>query len=110
MNAHTPGPWRALTGSIPRVYRNEQRLADLTRTLDARIKGTTVDREADANAFLMAAAPDLLDACKSAEYELSAIMREFREPRTSSDADVLSAAQTAFDAVHAAIAKAEGRT
>jgi hypothetical protein len=68
----TPGPWRAepekllhddrhVAGRCPRVYRHEQRIADVLRTLNARIKDGR-DPEAEANARLIAAAPTMLKA------------------------------------------------
>lgn len=74
MTTHTPGPWRALpevlTGGIhhvggrsPIVMKEGRKIACVSRSLDARIKDGPC-KEAEANARLIAAAPDLLAALK----------------------------------------------
>ena len=72
MSEHTPGPWRAykIPGGVHCVRRVEPLLGpDGGAILWSRVRpmGDEVDA---ANASLIAAAPDLLDALKAAEGHL----------------------------------------
>lgn len=90
---HTPGPWRVEDSDPPQITTNPA-LAGGARTIaEMRIVAYSDLRERAANARLIAAAPDLLAACKSAE-------RHF----VGMDIDT----GTVMDLLHAAIAKAEG--
>lgn len=82
---HTPGPWRAEPGDYP---------DDNYVTSDG---GTIVDHVSDADARLIAAAPDLLDA-------LMAVVKADVFPRPS----LSSPLWDALDLAHAAVAKARG--
>lgn len=66
--AHTPGPWSVEVGesSAPGITSDIVRL-DVVKG-DRRIAGVTIrhGQDAEANARLIAAAPDLLDACTAA--------------------------------------------
>lgn len=55
---HTPGPWRAIGAAVhaPARHADSQRIADCRALLP--------DAELRANAALMAAAPDMLDALR----------------------------------------------
>lgn len=90
MSKHTKGPWNALPA-------DEYGMIDVLANTD--MEGTLVSRlyvcpnaEEKANANLIAAAPDLLDACKRALLYLGT-------PKQSQIAELLATS----------IAKAEGR-
>ena len=91
---HTPGPWKTWKSELPIdrsritcVYQEE------SRTIIVDIPHIPWPREeADANAHLIAAAPDLLEACENLENDDSAIPKY------------------AWDMIQAAIAKAHGET
>ncbi len=83
MSTHTPGPWRAWDriehrGGI--LITNEQGNIGVCRVID--VQGSINDRTPDtekldadicrANACLIAAAPDLLAACKAAQLAFRA--------------------------------------
>lgn len=80
--SHTPGPWN---------YDDIRKLISNCAELGGEDEFETDDRALDANARLIAAAPDLLDACKSA---LNMINGDGHPPN--------------WDLLRAAIAKAEG--
>ncbi len=60
--SHTPGPWHVLNHSMQCIIRSEN--FEETFTNIAVTPG--LNGNAEANARLIAAAPDLLEACKSA--------------------------------------------
>ena len=68
MGRHTPGPWKLRNGCtaivatlrVTDTQSNDYIIAELV----GRIPGTTIEVDYRANASLMAAAPDLLDALK----------------------------------------------
>ena len=98
---HTPGPWRVVPG---KEFQVERATAAYDRQI-AHVYGPDADsveqgiKAAAANAYLIAAAPDMLAALRQAGVALAAIRGEqFRAPQMS-----------ALDAVRAAIAKAEAR-
>lgn len=105
MNRFTPGPWhvseldRRTVGPI-RVLRAEGTTTDLPQMQAvATVKVRLVDAETDANACLIAAAPELLDGIKAMVSLYDLIQR------TSLGASVRDKLARA----EAAIAKAEGR-
>jgi hypothetical protein len=63
MSAHTPGPWETDERFITRGNTSLAEVFDVS--LDIKAQG-----EGDANARLIAAAPDLLDALKDAKHVL----------------------------------------
>jgi hypothetical protein len=85
---HTPGPWR---------YTSTARV--VMAGLGVRVATIRDCDESGANARLIAAAPDLLAACKGAVDHL----------RSFSQEDNTGAITAALEAVEAAIAKAEAR-
>lgn len=101
MSAHTPGPWRT-TKSNPRAICNEGGDKWIAKALvgTAKLKSPRFlkdDDQAEANARLMASAPDLLAALKLMAAEASL-------------ADVLGYGwDEARAAARAAISKAEAR-
>jgi hypothetical protein len=96
---HTPGPWRVdsmlgFPGSLgigPAV--GNRAIAVVT--------GDSSDGRHEANAQLIAAAPDLLTACKAA------IGHGYLDTKAPASQDYVS--KLAIECVRAAIAKAEGR-
>ena len=94
---HTPGPWRFDRGGDQRVNAERVCVALVTRGVDEDCDENLQGPTFDANAALIAAAPDLLAALKLIEsvYRQNVVVSD--EPSS-----VLSAVQ-------AAIAKAEGR-
>lgn len=92
MSKHTPGPWK-------------QHLVDETLIVASdrtTVASTSIDYDkaetAEANARLIAAAPELLEALKIARDYIGANLGTYAQ------------AGADFDKVSAAIAKAEGRT
>lgn len=91
--SHTPGPWRRIARSIAATHEGfiDIKVAEVT--------GWFGEDAATANAHLIAAAPDLLEACR-------AVMADFYRAADESTGPPLYAETT--DTVLAAIAKAEG--
>lgn len=98
--AHTPGPW--VVGGASGNDGEAREIAAASRTIAWSAstrdedEGDVVTEEDDANANLIAASPDLLDAARLANQELL-------------DLGQGSSASPALRALWAAIAKAEGR-
>jgi len=88
MNTHTPGPWHIGTRSSGRAIYGSKGEEVATFT------GLSMPDEELANARLIAAAPELLDALKWAVQQI--------------EDDLDPDHQTAMDACLAAIARAEG--
>lgn len=79
MSKHTPGPWRVSGDSVASVLTN----VVLCQTFSpAPYRG---EAQREANARLIAAAPDLLDACKMAELTLSLSDNDCRDRPPSGD-------------------------
>lgn len=102
---HTPGPWKLHPEHRTQVYNSHADMPDVAYNLSALIADccTLGDRsrnaECLANARLIAAAPDLLEACRYALVRLEVIER---------DKGVHS--HETIPELRAAIAKAEGGT
>jgi hypothetical protein len=91
---HTPGPWEYrpeqlhegrshVAGRGPGVVKGDKRLARVERvSLDARIKGNR-DEEAEANARLIGAAPELLGALDEARMQIEYLDGKFQPTGTS---------------------------
>lgn len=88
MSAHTPGPWKIERASDPGPFHFHY-LVDATDKIVASTWAPPSESESEANARLIAAAPDLLEA-------LRGVVR------------VADRKTDEFDAAHAAIAKATG--
>ena len=77
--AHTPGPWSAKRTAVfaPDCYapHEKQKVAECFRHLEGGFMCATID-EAEANARLIAAAPDLIDALILARNILCGVMME----------------------------------
>jgi hypothetical protein len=94
MSKHTEGPWIAVGGWVEHP---DDAIADICSCYPRALGQEHLDRpyeEVDANARLIAAAPEMLEALK-------AINTAFQWNEQM--------ARPVFDKVHAAIAKAEGR-
>lgn len=89
MSKHTPGPWAKHGGVIRSLGMNDRKVADVR----------VLDDEGQANANLIAAAPDLLEAIKAARD----LWGDYLPPGNSN-------AMKAMKLVNAAIAKAEGQS
>ncbi len=99
MTKHTPGPWRAeIDNRMDMRVESHRTVAHLPIPYPARDHSR--DDEMKANARLIAAAPDMLDALKDALMVL--------QSAAAADPTWTQAAM-ARDDVSAAIAKAEGR-
>lgn len=115
---HTPGPWTANRDC--RSYLNRGVITDGPMvygiyTPDTRISVMQEfresgfgpqDEEQEANARLIAAAPELLDALKEARSMLETASRYF--PKSIHNSDRFSLLNVLTNAVNPAIAKAEG--
>lgn len=64
MANHTPGPWKAYRQNHHQIPAHQ--IEDAAHMLVAYTGHTRTPGQADANATLIAAAPDLLSACKAA--------------------------------------------
>lgn len=93
---HTPGPWEVGTRRL--VHNGKYGIAQVIRTSDGTLGS---DERAMADARLIAAAPDLLASAKELSRRAASI---YISGLSGHEADVL---RTAFDALDAAIAKAE---
>jgi hypothetical protein len=63
---HTPGPWQ-----LRLRIRDSAIIETDDRTIATTLHYGDTDKQADANARLLAAAPELLEACKAALSELA---------------------------------------
>lgn len=95
---HTPGPWRIALGSHDLIYAGATLVAQADCGLFSESNVPRVD-EVSANARLISAAPELLEALKEARLQIDYLHGKFKE--TGSGNSVLST-------IDAAIAKAEG--
>ena len=112
---HTPGPWeisakygRRSDGSIAIMTKTPEgekipvAYANLTADVPAKVRQEmSCDEESEANARLIAAAPELLYTIRAAKRWLETML-DFPEHRP--------AAHTMINAIDAAIAKAEGKS
>ncbi len=106
MSAHTPGPWVSGGGRLVRVFPHGSQSPICGVHRRGVHLGREVPAETEANANLIAAAPDL-DAAAS----LAITALAFAQERYARDGDELAFAQTtqAKDALVAAQNKARGR-
>jgi hypothetical protein len=128
VNGHTPGPWTAfrMAGEDGQPLRAAAAATYVAQCIEAGgdrdFYAVSVQTEGGPdichtgngptsaeNARLIAAAPDLLEALKTAEWKLREMAREFNAPNFTDrygDGDVMLGVA---DAAAAAIAKAEGK-
>ena len=100
---HTPGPWRMLDVSIVTGSGlTAKPVAQVWRRWE--VEGGA--EETEANAHLIAAAPDLFKALKACLFEID---QEIEQRKCSGNDEDWAAMQRLSDSAHAAIAKAEGR-
>lgn len=110
MNKHTPGPWEiGLRESAYAMERTIEADAINSGAPLAIIRGDGSTKENEANARLIAAAPDMLEALKLARnslrpFTLKPIGAPGSEARAKQDAEI-----EAYNTICAVIAKAEGR-
>jgi len=117
---HSPGPWKIAPVApgldLPVIIdAAELRVASIgfVGGLKSLRDNPAVER-VRANARLIAAAPDMLDALKSAaafiQDELAVRVGSFLPNPTAEESSLIEAAQSALDTVMAAIDEAEGKT
>ena len=94
MKTHTPGPWRIEKYTDTTTRDGERIRAGNNLIVVNEVWGASLS-ECDANYRLVAAAPELLEACKQAKKHL--------------ERDLVEPGRTVFWNLVAAIAKAEGR-
>lgn len=103
--AHTPGPWKARDDGVVVIQRANQHGYQQPIKLISpwRESAWDGDEEAEANANLIAAAPELLEAGKALDQFAwgSCVQTDCEESRAY--------LQSLIDNLRAAIAKAEGR-
>ena len=102
MTQHTPGPWKVREWAEVRPTKKQYGLCIYTDKPDLESKMLALVKEKDgedseANARLIAAAPELLSGCMAALAYLADPPSEYRENRSA-----------AVETIRAAIAKAEG--
>ncbi len=101
MTKHTPGPWKFSAESIDPEW-------SVVTTAGGSVIANVNDRhDQPANASLIAAAPDMLEALKEALSHLDENARFLRD--IQAHAGKVSDAFSSADKVRAAIAKAEGK-
>ena len=103
--SHTPGPWivKRDTGLRQRIQTSGDKGTLCYMTARPFAHGANFSHEQiTANAKLIAAAPELVSALRSCEYEIFACLSD---DSVKANPDVLSALQTAYDAARAALAK-----
>lgn len=94
MSKHTPGPWNALDRAVLKGPPGEERTWIIASCPVNALGKKTKTSEAQANARLIAAAPELLEALKGLMMEVSPVISADFEP---------------FALAFKAIAKAEGK-
>lgn len=90
---HTPGPWRIWRDMDPK-----EPLSIVGPSEDFTCIVAMENTQAQANARLIAAAPELLDACKDALESLTCIVNP-RKPRTGCDCYCCESARVVREAI-----------
>lgn len=104
MSAHTPGPWRpgkdcgAVVADHPTWDGDDPKGREMAEFYGGFLVCESIFRKADMN--LIAAAPELLEACRTARILIA----------TTCSPAVDAPARLALERLEASIAKAEGRT
>lgn len=118
MSAHTPGPWVTGAGALIQDWVADSQgrhIASVTRGFPTcsvradRTGGEVVDAEADANARLIAAAPELLLALKGAHQATDQLLAMLIE-RDPTFLPTKSGVWHLIEGANAVIKKAEGRS
>ena len=106
MNTHTPGPWvvESLPDEGPSIHTGGSGIARRIAGVDVGGWKRTTLADAEANARLIAAAPDLLEALQAIAHFIHTTSA------AEGGASKYSANVVAADMVRAAIAKATGAT
>ena len=98
MNKHTKGPWRAEIGPINSLIHTKDKSIACTYTAN------TTPEEAEANARLIAAAPELLEALIQAHDLLQGVRKYM--PKSIKNRDTFHFENVGANVVNAAIRKA----
>lgn len=107
MSGHTEGPWRVGDRHTENgVYSADGRLVANTHSLQSNSGWEAIAAENDANARLIAAAPDMLEALKAVNKLISEGAEHGMSPFENDFAERLFKSQ---QKTFAAIAKAEGQ-
>lgn len=101
---HTPGPWHLRYNG---KHDGDRSVVGRSRDICAMDGGPSDDMETLANARLIAAAPELLEACKAGLAMLETARRYF--PESARNSDTFSLLNVTANTIKPAIAKAEGR-
>lgn len=106
---HTPGPWLVAPKALEENFFEDARILRHDGLVVASVvhNGDVVPREHEANANLIAAAPDMLEALKPFAKCCDSIGREIPD---SKDTSSWTFQAGDFRRARAAIAKAEGRS
>ena len=105
MSKHTPGPWRFFAGFTVGVARNSPETGD--SALIATVCATRP--EAEGNAHLIAAAPDLLDVAYDAQAILHGLVTGIRSKDPQMALSLAEPLAELGRKIDGAITKAEGR-
>lgn len=107
MSEHTPGPWKWAPCEYAPMW-DETRLVDANGT---EVLGGSAETDncgvygSPSNKALIAAAPDLLAACKEAVPEIRCLWHQLTRQPTN---QITGETRNILDRISAAIAKAEG--
>ena len=104
MTTHTPGPW-CDDSTLPPSTRPVIARTARGLPISANWEGPIPQGQDDANAYLIAAAPDLLEAAK----EIADTCIRVKDPRMGGTTDLEAVGFASIDRLRAAIAKAESR-
>lgn len=102
MAKHTAGPWHVEGANPPRIYARDG--LDIIAQCDS-MKEMPRGKEA-ANARLIAAAPELLEALQRAHQLIKEALPKFNWGASALDANAITLLDTVPGEVHAALAKA----
>lgn len=106
MQGHTPGPWEIRKdGAYPPRYLITSKGIPFASLDGWAYDGVTTDEEDAANRNLIAAAPELLEACKTADKLIRVARNYFPKSMQNSDRFDL---ENSCAAISKAIVKAEG--
>jgi hypothetical protein len=109
MSQHTPGPWYSSSPDFPIGILSAHRFGEGDPEQICFIGGDVMAPESsdenEANAALIAAAPELLRACKEAIPEIRCLWHQLTKRPTNR---IVGETRSILDRIEAAVAKAEG--